>query len=170
METETDNGSRILETIVELAALGTSGICACAIAACGFAVWKLRRNASEHLHKTLRHYMSICAVIALISGTSGVLNAWFNARKINSANQQAAQNLKVADSLRKEVSQLEGVATAAFAAGNRLPTDAEFTEALSHEFGIPADSSELHQVIQRASVLMDEKDDKRNLTIKSKTK
>src|SRR5437016_5340356 len=69
--------SGLLDTLVKLASLGTSGICIFAIFWIGWLIRKPPPTPGPEIHKTLRIYMIICVVIAFISAGSGILNAIF---------------------------------------------------------------------------------------------
>jgi hypothetical protein len=77
--------SRLLETLVKLASLGTSGICIFAIFWIG---WLVKKPTSLSHYRTLRFYMIACIIIAVISAASGILNAYFNAAKIEKIQEQ----------------------------------------------------------------------------------
>ena len=69
----------LLDTLVKLAALGTSGVCIFAIFWIGWLILHLPEGATPERHKTLRMFMIITVIIAVISGAVGFVNAKFNA-------------------------------------------------------------------------------------------
>ena len=70
-----------LDFLVQLASLGTSGVCIFTI----FWVGTLLRNSSANAeqHKTIRHFITASVVIACISAASGVANAAIKQSRIN---------------------------------------------------------------------------------------
>jgi len=69
----------LLETLVKLAALGTSGICIFAIFWAGRLIEKTSDTGKL---KTVRFFIGAAVAIALVSAASGVLNALINAGTI----------------------------------------------------------------------------------------
>jgi formate hydrogenlyase subunit 3/multisubunit Na+/H+ antiporter MnhD subunit len=68
----------LLDSLVKLASIGASGICIFAIFWIGWLILQLPPNADPERHKTLRMFMVICVVIAVISAGTGILSAMFN--------------------------------------------------------------------------------------------
>jgi hypothetical protein len=73
----------LLDTLVKLASLGASGVCIFAIFWIGWLVLHLPAGKDPERHKTLRWFMFVAVVIAVISGASGFANAKFNADEIS---------------------------------------------------------------------------------------
>lgn len=69
----------VLDSLVKLASLGTSGVCVLSVFVVGWVLYKLPVGVSVERHKTLRMFMGCNVVIALISGSTGLLNAKYNA-------------------------------------------------------------------------------------------
>lgn len=92
-----------LEQLVKLAALGTSGICILSLFIIGYLIYTIPNEHHER-HRTVRMYMWICVIIAIISAGSGFANAYFNLEKVEKASmdKQAALN---------KVSQIQSEAT-----------------------------------------------------------
>lgn len=82
----------LLDTLVKLASLGTSGICIFAIFWIGWLILNPPSTPDKERHKTLRFFMIICAVIAVISAVTGITNAKFNADKISELEKQLSQH------------------------------------------------------------------------------
>ncbi len=82
-----------LDQLVKLAALGTSGICVLALVLIGMLIHNIPEEHRER-HRSVRMYMWICVIIALISAGSGAANAYYNHEKIEkeSAAKKAAIN------------------------------------------------------------------------------
>lgn len=78
----------ILDTLVKLAALGTSGVSIFAIFWIGWLILNIPKDASPERHKTLRMFMVITVIIALISGATGFANAKFNADEIGTLTEE----------------------------------------------------------------------------------
>ena len=72
----------LLDTLIKLAALGTSGVCIFAIFWIGWLILHLPDDAPPEKHKTLRMFMIVTVIIAVISGVSGFFNARYNADQI----------------------------------------------------------------------------------------
>ena len=73
----------LLDTLVRLASLGASGISIFAIFWIGWLILRLPKDATRERHKTLRFFMVITVLIALIAGGTGFVNAKFNRDKID---------------------------------------------------------------------------------------
>jgi len=78
----------MFDTLVKLASLGASGVCVLAIFWVGHLIANVPRTASREQHKTLRLYMGMTIVIAVIAFASGLANAWFNSNAIQKVEQQ----------------------------------------------------------------------------------
>jgi formate hydrogenlyase subunit 3/multisubunit Na+/H+ antiporter MnhD subunit len=87
--------SALLDTAVKLAAAGMSGVCIFMALWSGYMISRLSDNASREKYRTVRQFMWICVVLALIAGSSGVANAYFNRDKIELARDEkvAAENV-----------------------------------------------------------------------------
>lgn len=68
----------ILDAAVKLAALGASGVCVFAILWTGWLMKSLPAGADSTTHRTIRNFMLMCAIMALITGATGIANAKFN--------------------------------------------------------------------------------------------
>jgi formate hydrogenlyase subunit 3/multisubunit Na+/H+ antiporter MnhD subunit len=71
-------GPDLLNTLVKLASLGASGVCIFAIFWIGWLILRLPSDAATERYRTLRHFMVVTVVIALISGAAGLMNMRFN--------------------------------------------------------------------------------------------
>jgi len=60
----------VLETLVKLASLGTSGICIFVIFWAGWLLFKSSDHENEEVQKTLRFYLVVCVVVAVISAAA----------------------------------------------------------------------------------------------------
>jgi hypothetical protein len=78
----------LLDTLVKLASLGASGVCIFAIFWIGWLILRLPAKVNLEKHKTLRMFMIVVVLIALISGVSGLVNAKFNADEIAALRQE----------------------------------------------------------------------------------
>jgi hypothetical protein len=88
--------------LVKLASLGASGVCVLAIFWVGWLISKLPKNANPEHHKTMRLYMGMTVVIAVIAFASGLANAWFNSEKIATIQQKNDTLANKYDSLRAD--------------------------------------------------------------------
>jgi hypothetical protein len=79
----------LLDTLVKLASLGASGVCVLAIFWVGWLISKLGPTASVQQHRTVRLFMGMTIVIAVIAFASGMANAWFNARVISNVKNES---------------------------------------------------------------------------------
>ena len=75
----------IPEQLVKLASIGTAGVCVLAIFFIGISIYKLSNDVPESKVTLLKTFMYTCVFIALICGTSGVANAYFNQNKVKVA-------------------------------------------------------------------------------------
>lgn len=88
----------LLDTLVKLAGLGAGGICIFAIFWVGWLISKLPPDANKNQHQTLRLFMGMTIVIAIIAFASGLANAWFNAKEVaKMESQKVASEEKVAE-------------------------------------------------------------------------
>ena len=74
----------ILETLVKLASLGTSGICIFAIFGSGWLLWKSIRTKDKEGQKTLRFYILACILITLVSAAAGFWAGQIDAKQYDS--------------------------------------------------------------------------------------
>ena len=86
----------MLDTLVKLAAAGTSGVCILGIAATGWLIHKADEKTPKEKYRMMRYYLLSTLGIALISAASGALNAKWNAEAIKERDQVVAAQ---ADSL-----------------------------------------------------------------------
>ena len=91
MENVTDN---LLDTLVKLAAIGTSGLCVLFVFWCGSLVKNLPDNASDGKVSLVKYYMTICLIMAVITGISGGANAYFNRQAVVVAETKVADSRK----------------------------------------------------------------------------
>ena len=70
-----DAPAMLLDTLVKLASLGASGVCVLAIFWVGWLISKLDSTASVQQHRTVRLFMGMTIVIAVIAFASGIANA-----------------------------------------------------------------------------------------------
>ena len=87
----------ILSVIVQLASIGTAGICVFAIFWIGYQIQRLPNDAPKDKYKLMNQYMVVCVTIAAICLVSGVSNAYFNRNKINAANEQRDEAMRERD-------------------------------------------------------------------------
>ena len=96
----------LLDTLVKLASLGASGVCVLAIFWVGWLISKLGPTASVQQHRTVRLFMGMTIVIAVIAFASGIANAWFNARVISEVKNESklavAEQVELKDRALKE--------------------------------------------------------------------
>jgi len=91
-------GKEFLDVLVKLASLGTSGICIFAIFWIGWLIWHPPANPDPERHRTLRFFMAVCVIIALISLVTGLKSAEFNAdaiRTLETKNRKQTDELKL---------------------------------------------------------------------------
>jgi hypothetical protein len=72
----------LLDTLVKLASLGTSGVCILAIFWIGWLIYQTPSSAEAEKHKSLRYFMVSCIIIAVVSAMTGLISANFNAERI----------------------------------------------------------------------------------------
>jgi hypothetical protein len=103
METQ----SSTLNLLVKLASLGTAGISIIGIFYSGMIVKSLPNDVSTGKLTAVRMYKNLCITVALICAVSGVLNAYFNMKKIQDAKSEVIaiedQYTQQADSLRLSI-------------------------------------------------------------------
>jgi hypothetical protein len=101
-----DAPAMLLDTLVKLASLGASGVCVLAIFWVGWLISKLGPTASVQQHRTVRLFMGMTIVIAVIAFASGIANAWFNARVISEVKNESklavAEQVELKDRALKE--------------------------------------------------------------------
>lgn len=86
-----------LETLVKLAAAGTSGICIFAIFAAGFILFKSNQDTPPAKYDALKSFMKMAAVVAVISaGTTIASGYWDHRTKVvlTNKNEQLAKTTK----------------------------------------------------------------------------
>ncbi len=86
----------MLDTLVKLASLGASGVCIFAIFWVGYLIKHTPSDNAER-HRTLRNFMWMSVFIAVISGGSGIANAYFNREKISEARTKAEMRAREAE-------------------------------------------------------------------------
>src|SRR5262249_12604967 len=59
------------DTLVKLASFGTSGVCILVVFWCGHAITKLGSNTPKAVFQLFKHYLLLCAFIAIISAITG---------------------------------------------------------------------------------------------------
>ena len=106
----------MLDTLVQLASAGTSGVCVLAIFWSGVCLQRLPRDAADGRYRSFRHFMAMCVLIALISAGAATANAYFNRQKIENLSQEItiktaklAASEDVGAQLRTQVAELEVV-------------------------------------------------------------
>jgi hypothetical protein len=67
--------TELLNTLVKLAALGASGISIFAIFWIGWLLYRRADSGNLEEHKTLRYFMGMCLIVAIIAATAGIANA-----------------------------------------------------------------------------------------------
>ena len=75
-----------LDILVKLASFGAAGISILAVFIIGMKIFNLPNDTSSIKASVLKFYMSTCIFMTVISGVSGVANAYFNQEKIIQAN------------------------------------------------------------------------------------
>jgi hypothetical protein len=100
MESVTDN---LLDTLVKLAAIGTSGVCLFFVFWCGHLVKNLPDNASAGRISVVKHYMTVCVAMAVITGLSGGANAYFNRHAVVVAETKVADTRKELATVREDL-------------------------------------------------------------------
>lgn len=75
------------DMVVKLAASGAFGICIFAILWTG---WLMKGTKEEAIntHRSLRNFMIMCVIIAIIAAITGVINSFHNARQIEELSSQ----------------------------------------------------------------------------------
>jgi len=94
--------TELLDVLVKLANLGTSGICVLAIFWCGFQLQQLPNDAPAIRYETLKSFFLLCGVIALISGVTGVFGVYFNRQQIVAERGRADAAIAEAEAERRE--------------------------------------------------------------------
>jgi hypothetical protein len=98
-------GTEFLDSLVKIASLGASGICIFAIFWIGWLIWRPPAKPDPGRHKTLRLFMLVSIIIALISAATGVWNAMFNREvisRLEAKNQEQVNEInKITDDLEK---------------------------------------------------------------------
>jgi hypothetical protein len=97
----------LLDTLVKLASLGAGGVCVLAIFWVGWLVSRMQPNASAQQHRTVRLFMGMTIVIAIIAFASGLANAWFNASVIAKVEQEGKVALAEQIKIKEEALKLE---------------------------------------------------------------
>jgi hypothetical protein len=100
MEPITDG---MLDTLVKLAAIGTSGLCVLFVFWCGSLVKNLPDNTSQGKISVVKHYMTVCLIMAVITGLSGGANAFFNRNAVVSAENKVAESRKELATVREDL-------------------------------------------------------------------
>ena len=77
-----------LDDLVKLASLGTSGICIFGIFWTGWLIKTSSNSENTLFHDSLHKYMKLVISVAVISGISGVANAYIKQNEINVLEQQ----------------------------------------------------------------------------------
>lgn len=78
----------LLETLVKLASLGTSGICIFAIFWIGWLISRPGTSQDVERHRTLRFFMVVCIVISLVSAGTGLWSGHVDKQKMASLKTQ----------------------------------------------------------------------------------
>ena len=97
----------ILDTLVKLASLGASGVCVLAIFWVGWLISKVPPDANANTHKTMRMYMGMTIMIAVIAFASGIANAWFNAQEIAKVEKEKSDAVTHAETVASDLSKLK---------------------------------------------------------------
>jgi hypothetical protein len=72
----------MLDTLVKLAALGTSGICIFGIFWIGYLILNPPEKPDPQRYDTLRFFMMTCIAIAIISAVASIFGAWNDKKQI----------------------------------------------------------------------------------------
>lgn len=91
-----------LDDLVKLASLGTSGICIFGIFWTGFLLKGGKDSENGLYHQTLHKYMNMVIAIAVITGVSGVANAYIKQSDINRLEAKSAELTDERNKLKKE--------------------------------------------------------------------
>ena len=75
----------LLDTLVKLAALGTSGICIFGIFWIGYLILNPPKEPDAQRHRTLRFFMMTCIAIAIISAAASIFGVWHDKKQIASS-------------------------------------------------------------------------------------
>ena len=89
------NGSEMLDKIdplVKLANVGAAGIAVLAVFMTGFRIFNLPNDTSKVKENLLKRFMSMCIIMTIICGLTGVASAWFNRSRIVEA-EKKTENL-----------------------------------------------------------------------------
>lgn len=89
----------LLDTLVKLAGLGTSGISIFVVFWIGWLIWKPVTKRSAQQERTLREFMIVCVIIAIISAGTAMLG---NTRENNSLRDEANSLRNQIDFLQKQ--------------------------------------------------------------------
>ncbi|MEO0576118.1 MAG: hypothetical protein AAF004_11705 [Pseudomonadota bacterium] len=116
---------QLLDTVVRLAAFGTSGVCIFAVFWIGMIMRKPNKDASPEWYRSMRHYMTMCVLCGVITGASGVANAMFNADKT------AAQAERAEQANNRAIKETERAGVAVAAANEASSKAANYAEQLA---------------------------------------
>jgi hypothetical protein len=75
----------LLNTLVKLAALGTSGICIFGIFWTGYLILNPPKKPDPERPRTLRFFMATCIAIAIISAFATIFSTWYERKQIAEA-------------------------------------------------------------------------------------
>jgi hypothetical protein len=73
----------LLSTLVKLASIGASGISIFAIFWIGWLLHQRADSDNPEAHKTLRYFMGMCLIIAIIAAASGITNIILDVKRIS---------------------------------------------------------------------------------------
>ncbi len=95
------------EVLVKLASFGTAGVCVLSVFIIGFTIFKLPNDTPEWKPMLLKKFINACIIIALITATSGSLNAYFNHKKVNEADKATAKMVNEYEKVATEFTNLQ---------------------------------------------------------------
>ena len=98
-----------MEQLVKLASFGTAGVSVLAIFWIGFNIYRLSDDAPAWKATLLSKFMNVCLIIAVISALSGVVNAYFNQNKVQTATENLDIVMSEYDSLSSSFSNYKNV-------------------------------------------------------------
>jgi hypothetical protein len=75
----------LLSSLVQLAAIGTSGICIFGIFWAGYLILNPPKKPDPERARTLRFFMATCIAIAIISAVASIFGTWYERKRIANA-------------------------------------------------------------------------------------
>ena len=97
------------ETLVRLAALGTSGVCVLIVFWCGHTIKNLPPDTARPKYRLISWYLLLCLFIAVISALTGVALAAYLDEERQSSRHTLEQSKQALAEMRQEVDRLKDV-------------------------------------------------------------